>query len=65
MTFQNFQTLFIENDVTWKNKDNVIIYTIRTSTERDLIEQVTKKNLIKALTLIRQIGKIHFACLLQ
>ena len=34
ITFQNFQKLFIENDMTWTNK-NKFIYTIRTSTERD------------------------------
>ena len=35
ITFQNFQKLFIENDMTWTNKNNEFIYTIRTSTERD------------------------------
>ena len=44
ITFQNFQKLFIENDTTWTNKNNEFIYTIRTSTERDWIEQVTTKN---------------------
>ena len=44
ITFQNFQKLFIENDMTWINKNNEFIYTIRTSTERDRIEQVTTKN---------------------
>ena len=44
ITFQNFQKLFIENDMTWTNKNNEFIYTIRTSTERDRIEQVTTKN---------------------
>ena len=44
ITFQNFQKLFIENDMTWTNKNNESIYTIRTSTERDRIEQVTTKN---------------------
>ena len=42
--FQNFQKLFIENHMTWTNKSNEFIYTIRTSTERDQIEQVTTKN---------------------
>ena len=41
--FQNFQKLFIENDMTWTNK-NKFICTIRTPTERDQIEQVTTKN---------------------
>ena len=44
ITFQNFQKLFIENDMTWTNKNNEFIYTIRTSTERDRIKQVTTKN---------------------
>ena len=44
ITFQNFQKLFIENDMTWKNKNNELIYTIRTTTERDQIEQITTKN---------------------
>ena len=29
--------------MTWTNKNNEFIYIIRTSTERDRIEQVTKK----------------------
>ena len=33
-TFQNFLKLFIKNDMTWANKNNKFIYTIRTSTER-------------------------------
>ena len=44
ITFQNIQKLFIENDITWTNKDNKFIYTSRTSTEKDRIEQVTTKN---------------------
>ena len=32
--FQNFQKLFIENDMMWRNKNN-FLYTIRTPTERD------------------------------
>ena len=43
ITFQNFQKLFIENDMTGTNKNNKFIYTIRTSTERERIEQVTTK----------------------
>ena len=42
--FQNFQKLFIENDMTWTNKNNEFICTIRTPTERDWIERVTTKN---------------------
>ena len=42
ITFQNFQKLFIENDMTWRNKSNEFIYIIRTPTERDRIEQITK-----------------------
>ena len=30
--------------MTWTNENNEFIYTIRTSTERDQIEQVTTKN---------------------
>ena len=30
--------------MTWTNKNNELIYTIRTPTERDRIEQVTRKN---------------------
>ena len=41
ITFQNFLRLFIENDMTWTNKNNKFIYTIRTPSERDRIEQVT------------------------
>ena len=44
ITFQNFQKLFIENDITWTNKNNEFIYIIRTPTEKDWIEQVTTKN---------------------
>ena len=44
ITFQNFQKLFIENDMKWTNKNNELIYTIKTSTERDRIEQVTTTN---------------------
>ena len=44
ITFQNFQKFFIENDMTWANKNNEFIYTLRTPTERDRIEQVTTKN---------------------
>ena len=43
--FQNFKKLFIGNDVTWTNKNNKFICTIRAPTERDRIEQVTTKNL--------------------
>ena len=60
ITFQNFQKLIIENDMTWRNKNNEFIYTVRTPTRRDWLEQVTTKNLIKTLILIRSIGKIHF-----
>ena len=37
ITFQNFQKLFIENDMTWTNKNNEFIYAIRTPTERNWI----------------------------
>ena len=30
ITFQNFQKLFIENDMTWRNKNNEFNYTVRT-----------------------------------
>ena len=53
ITFQNFQKLFIENDMTWTNKSDEFIYAIRTSTERDQIQQVTTKIKIKTLTLLR------------
>ena len=43
ITFQNFQKLFIENDMTWRNK-NEFIYTVRTPTRRNRIEQITTKN---------------------
>ena len=43
ITFQNFQKLFIENDMSWRNKSNEFIYTIRTPTEKDQIEQITTK----------------------
>ena len=42
ITFQNFQKLFIEIDMTWRNK-NEVTYIIRTPTGRDQIEQVTTK----------------------
>ena len=35
ITFQNFQKLFIENDMTWRNKNNEFLYTIRISTGRN------------------------------
>ena len=44
ITFQNFQRFFIENGMTWTNKNNKFIYTIETPTERGRIEQVTTKN---------------------
>ena len=44
ITFQNFQKLFIENDMTQRSKNNEFIYTIRTPTGRDQIEQITTKN---------------------
>ena len=44
ITFQNFQKLFIENDMTWRKKNNEFIYTVRTPTGRDRIEQITTKN---------------------
>ena len=44
ITFQNFQKLFIENDMTWRNKNNEFIYTVRTPTGRDQIKQVTTKD---------------------
>ena len=43
ITFQNFQKLFIENDMSWRNKSNEFIYTTRTPTEKDQIEQITTK----------------------
>ena len=42
--FQNFQKLFLENDMTWTNKNNEFIYTVRTLTEKDRIEQIMRKN---------------------
>ena len=61
VTFQNIQKLFIENDITWRNKKKEFIYTVRTPTGRDQNEQITKKkNLIKALILTRSLEKIHF-----
>ena len=44
ITLQNFQKLFIENDMTWSNENNEFIYTVRTSTEIDRIKQITTKN---------------------
>ena len=44
ITFQNFQKLFIENDMTWRDKNNEFIYTVRTLTGRDQIEQIATKN---------------------
>ena len=52
ITFQNFQKLFIENDMIWRNKNNKFMYTIRTPTGRDRIEQMTTKILVKTLILI-------------
>ena len=45
ITFQNFQKLFIENDMIWRNKSNEFIYTTRTPTRRDRLELVTTKNI--------------------
>ena len=42
--FQNFQKLFLENDMTWINKNNEFIYAVRTLTEKDRIEQIMRKN---------------------
>ena len=44
VTFQNFQELFIENDMTWRNKNNEFAYAIRIPTERDRIDQISTKN---------------------
>ena len=44
ITFQNFQKLFTENDMTWRDKNNEFIYTVRTLTGRDQIEQIATKN---------------------
>ena len=44
ITFQNFQKLFIENDMTWRNKNNEFLYAIRISTGKNWIEQITTKN---------------------
>ena len=44
VTFQNFQKLFIENDMTWRNKNNEFIYAIRIPRERDRIDQISTKN---------------------
>ena len=42
VTFQNIQKLFIENDITQRNKkQKEFIYTVRTPTERDQNEQIT------------------------
>ena len=40
--FQNFQKLCIENDMTWRNK-NEFIYTVRTTTGRNRTEQITTR----------------------
>ena len=45
ITFQNFQKLFIENDMIWRNKSNEFIYTTRTPTRRHRLELVTTKNI--------------------
>ena len=39
--FQNFQKLFLKNDMTLKDKNYKLIYTIRTPAGR--VEQVTRK----------------------
>ena len=44
VTFQNFHKLFIENDMTWRNKNNEFNYAIRIPTERDRIDQISTKN---------------------
>ena len=44
ITFQNFQKLFIENDMTSRDINSEFIYTVRTPAGRDRIEQVTTKN---------------------
>ena len=41
--FQNFQKLFKENDMTWRNKNKEFIYIIRTPTGRDRIAKTTTK----------------------
>ena len=53
ITFQNFQKLFMENDMTWTNKSNEFIYAIRTSRERDQIQQVTTKNFNQNACLVK------------
>ena len=44
IAFENFQKLFTENGMTWRNESNEFIYTVRTPTGRYRIEQVTTKN---------------------
>ena len=63
-TFQNFQKLFIKNDMTWTNKNNKFIYTIRTSTERVWIEQVTTKN-FNQNAYLDKVDRENTFCLLQ
>ena len=50
--------------MTWKNKKNEFIYTIRTSTERYRIEQVTTKIFSKN-TCFDKIDRENTFCLLQ
>ena len=44
ITFQNFPKLLKENDMTWRTENNTFIYTVRTPTGRDRIEQLTAKD---------------------
>ena len=40
ITLQNFQKLFIKNDMTWVDKKEEFIYTIKKLTEKDTIQQL-------------------------
>ena len=65
ITFQNFQKLFTENDMTWGNKNNEFIYTVRTQAGRDQIKQVTTKNLNQNTYLYKVDNKENTFWLLQ
>ena len=43
ITLQNFQKLFIKNDMTWVDKKEEFIYTIKKLTEKDTIQQLLSK----------------------
>ena len=47
ITFQNFGKVFIENDTTWRNKNNKFVYTVRTPigvNQSTYLDKISREN---------------------